>query len=137
MRLKDYGRNPTKGKVYVQQPGLLRIGVDVSNAKHDACIGTKKYVQSQVRASAYRHGAFWHLLVRFIRAIEKLRIGRLSCQLFIYYIKMFLWFDPHSACIRPRPAKATNVPITKYVILYYTQRGLHRRERSAAEFSSE
>jgi hypothetical protein len=31
MRLKDYGLNPTKRKVYVQQPSLLLIGVDVSN----------------------------------------------------------------------------------------------------------
>jgi len=41
MRLKDYGRNPRKRKEYVQQSGLLLIGVDISKTKHDACIGTK------------------------------------------------------------------------------------------------
>jgi transposase len=41
MRLKEYGRNPNKRKVYIQQPGLLLVGVDVSKAKHSACIGTQ------------------------------------------------------------------------------------------------
>jgi len=40
MRLKDYGRNPEKRKAYVQQQGLLMVGVDISKDKHDACIGT-------------------------------------------------------------------------------------------------
>jgi transposase len=39
MRLKEYGRNPQKRKAYVQQPDLLLVGVDVSKAKHSACIG--------------------------------------------------------------------------------------------------
>jgi hypothetical protein len=33
MRLKDYGRNPQKRNVYVQQSGLLLIGVDIIKAK--------------------------------------------------------------------------------------------------------
>ena len=33
--------NPQKRKAYVQQPGLLLVGVDVSQAKHHACIGTQ------------------------------------------------------------------------------------------------
>ena len=41
MRLKDYARNHKKRKEYVQQPGLLLVGVDVSKSKHDACIGTQ------------------------------------------------------------------------------------------------
>jgi transposase len=41
MRLKEYGRNPNKRKVYIQQPGLLLVGVDVSKAKHSACIGSQ------------------------------------------------------------------------------------------------
>lgn len=41
MRLKDYGRNPKKRKEYIQQSGLLLIGIDVSKAKQDACIGLK------------------------------------------------------------------------------------------------
>ncbi len=40
MRLKDYGRNPAKRKAYVRQEGLLLVGIDISKAKHDACIGT-------------------------------------------------------------------------------------------------
>ncbi|MBU4344331.1 MAG: hypothetical protein L6247_07925 [Desulfobacteraceae bacterium] len=37
MRLKNYGRNHKKRKEYIQQSGLLLVGVDVSKAKHDAC----------------------------------------------------------------------------------------------------
>lgn len=44
MRIKDYGRNPQKRKEYVRQPGLLIIGIDVSKAKHDDCIGTRKRI---------------------------------------------------------------------------------------------
>ncbi len=40
MRLKDYGRNQKKRKEYIHQSGLLITGVDVSKAKHDACVGT-------------------------------------------------------------------------------------------------
>lgn len=39
MRLKDYGRNQQKRKLYVQQSDLLLVGVDVSKQKHDACFG--------------------------------------------------------------------------------------------------
>src|SRR6266581_1214328 len=41
MRLTEYGRNPQKRKAYVQQADLLLVGVDVSKAKHNACIGTQ------------------------------------------------------------------------------------------------
>ena len=41
MRLKDYARNHKKRKDYVQQPGLLIVGVDVSKVKHDPCLGTQ------------------------------------------------------------------------------------------------
>ena len=37
MKLKNYGRNHKKRKEYIQQSGLLLVGVDVSKAKHDAC----------------------------------------------------------------------------------------------------
>lgn len=40
MRIKDYGRTLRKRKQYVQQPDLLLVGVDVSKAKHDACLQT-------------------------------------------------------------------------------------------------
>ncbi len=41
MRLKEYGRNPNKRIEYVYQPDLLLVGVDVSKAKHRACMGTQ------------------------------------------------------------------------------------------------
>jgi transposase len=41
MRLTEYGRTPQKRKAYVQQSDLLLVGVDVSKAKHSACIGTQ------------------------------------------------------------------------------------------------
>lgn len=41
MSLKEYARPPQQRKAYVQQPGLLLVGVDVSQAKHNACIGTQ------------------------------------------------------------------------------------------------
>ena len=48
MRLKDYGRNQKKRKEYIHQSGLLLAGVDVSKAKHDACIGTLEGVRSMI-----------------------------------------------------------------------------------------
>ena len=41
MRLQEYGRNPNKRKEYVHQTDLLLVGVDVSKAKHNACLGTQ------------------------------------------------------------------------------------------------
>jgi len=37
--MKDYGRNRKERKEYIHQSGLLIAGVNVSKAKHDACIG--------------------------------------------------------------------------------------------------
>jgi transposase len=42
MRLTEYGRDPHTRKAYVQQPDLLLVGVDVSKAKHNACLGTQR-----------------------------------------------------------------------------------------------
>src|SRR5919204_4867311 len=44
MRLPEYGRNPHKRKAYVHQHDLLLVGVDVSKAKHSACLGTQTTV---------------------------------------------------------------------------------------------
>jgi len=46
MRLKDYGRNQKKRKEYIHQSEFLLAEVDVSKAKHDACIGTLEGVRS-------------------------------------------------------------------------------------------
>ncbi|MEE9580230.1 MAG: hypothetical protein V3V74_02800 [Nitrosomonadaceae bacterium] len=48
MKLKDYGRNQKKRKDYIHQNRLLIAEVDVSKAKHDACIGTLESVGSQI-----------------------------------------------------------------------------------------
>ena len=45
MTLKNYGRNHKKRKEYIKQSGLLLVGVDVSKAKHDACIGSLEGAQ--------------------------------------------------------------------------------------------
>jgi len=37
--MKNYDRNRKKRKEYIIQSGFLITGVDVSKAKHDACIG--------------------------------------------------------------------------------------------------
>jgi transposase len=44
MRLQEYGRNPNTRKAYGHQPDLLLVGVDVSKAKHSACLGTQTTV---------------------------------------------------------------------------------------------
>jgi hypothetical protein len=41
MRLQEYGRNPHQRKAHVHHPALLLVGGDVSQAKHQACIGTQ------------------------------------------------------------------------------------------------
>ncbi|MBU4185497.1 MAG: hypothetical protein KKI12_04600 [Proteobacteria bacterium] len=66
MRLKDYGRNQKKRKEYIQQNGLLLVGVDVSKAKHDACIGTLDSVRCRIGFKNARAG-----FKRFEDAIRK------------------------------------------------------------------
>jgi len=56
LRLKDYGRNQKKRKEFVQQSGLLIIGVDVSRLKHDACIGTIDTIISRITFTNTRDG---------------------------------------------------------------------------------
>jgi len=41
MRLKDYAKNHKKRKYYIQQLGLLMVGVDVIKVKHSAYLGTQ------------------------------------------------------------------------------------------------
>jgi len=67
MRLKDYARNLEKRKVYVQQPGLLLIGVDISKTKHDACIGIKNEVIQRKLTFAHSREGFQ----MFEKAIRK------------------------------------------------------------------
>ena len=53
MRLPEYGRNPHTRKAYVQQPNLLMVGVDVSKAKHHACLGTQRGISRRKLAFAH------------------------------------------------------------------------------------
>lgn len=81
MRLKDYCRNHKKRKEYIDQSGLLLIGVDVSKAKHDACIGTLGSVKSRIGFTnsidgfkrfedAIRKNIFKHKCKRVLVAME-------------------------------------------------------------------
>ena len=58
MRLKEYARPPQKRKAYVQQPGLLLVGVDVSQAKHSACLGTQTGITCRKLAFTHSREGF-------------------------------------------------------------------------------
>jgi len=75
MRLQEYGRNPNKRKEYVHQPDLLLVGVDVSKAKHSACLGTQTTVSC-------RQLAFTHTREGFRRFEQTLRahLVKNKCQ---------------------------------------------------------
>jgi transposase len=61
MRLKAYGRNPNKRKEYVHQPDLLLVGVDVSKAKHNACLGTQTTVSCRKFEFTHTYAGFRRL----------------------------------------------------------------------------
>lgn len=67
VRLKDYAQNAKKRKEYVQQPCLLIVAVDVSKAKHDACIGTEDGI---ARRKLLGQGRLLRSLGKFIKAIS-------------------------------------------------------------------
>jgi Transposase len=58
MRLTAYGRNPTKRKESVHQPDRLLVGVDVSKAKHHACLGTQTTLSCRKLAFAHTREGF-------------------------------------------------------------------------------
>jgi transposase len=66
MRLTEYGRDPHKRKEYVYQSDLLLVGVDVSKAKHNACMGTQTTVSG-------RKFEFTHTREGFTRFEQTLR----------------------------------------------------------------
>jgi Transposase len=53
MRLTEYGRTPQQRKAYVQQAARLLVGVDVSKAKHHACMGTPRGISCRKLALAH------------------------------------------------------------------------------------
>jgi hypothetical protein len=75
MRLHEYGRNPSKRKEYVHHPDLLLVGVDVSKAKHHACMGTQPTMSC-------RTFAFPHTREGFQRFAQTLRnhLVQTRCQ---------------------------------------------------------
>jgi len=73
LRQKDYGRNQKKRKEYIQS-GFLSTEVDVSKAKHDACIGILEGVRCRIAWVGEAPSA--HLFL----------IGVAYCKLF-YYLK--------------------------------------------------
>lgn len=75
MRLKDYARNPKKRKDYVQEPGLLMVGIDVSKAKHDACIGTQAGILCRRFEFAHSREGF-----RLFEATLRKKIFRHECK---------------------------------------------------------
>jgi hypothetical protein len=66
MRLPEYGRDPHTRKAYVHHPALLLVGVDVSQAKHHACLGTQTILSC-------RKLAFPHTREGFQRFAQTLR----------------------------------------------------------------
>jgi transposase len=58
MRLQEYGRNANKRTEYVHQPDLLLVGVDVSKAKHHACMGTQTIMSCRKLAFTHTREGF-------------------------------------------------------------------------------
>ena len=58
MRLTEYGRDPHKRKEYMCQPDLLLVGVDVSKAKHNACLGTQTIISCRTLALTHARESF-------------------------------------------------------------------------------
>jgi hypothetical protein len=58
MRWTEYGRNPNKRKEYGRQPDLLLVGVDVSKAKHNACLGTQTTMSCRKLAFTHTRAGF-------------------------------------------------------------------------------
>ena len=75
MRLTEYGRDPHKRKEYVHQPALRLVGVDVSQAKHNACRGTQTTISG-------RQLEFTHTREGFRRFDQTLRarLVKTRCQ---------------------------------------------------------
>lgn len=66
MRLHAYGRTPDKRKASVNHPDLLLVGVDVSKAKHHACMGTQTTMSCRQLALTHTREGFR----RFAQALQ-------------------------------------------------------------------
>ena len=75
MRLKDHARSAKKRKDFVQEPGLLMVGIDVSKAEHDACIGTQAGILSRKFEFTHSREGF-----RFFETTLRKKIFRHKCK---------------------------------------------------------
>ncbi|MFB0533174.1 MAG: transposase [Desulfatiglandales bacterium] len=75
MRLKDYARNHKRRKEYVQERGLLFVGVDVSKSKHGTCIGTQAGVICRKSAFIYCREGF-----RLFESALRKKMFRHNCK---------------------------------------------------------
>jgi Transposase len=58
MRLTEYGRDPHTRKEYGHQPALRLVGVDVSQAQHNACLGTQTLMSCRKLAFPHTREGF-------------------------------------------------------------------------------
>jgi transposase len=77
MRLTEYGRDPHKRKEYVHQPDLLLVGVDVSKAKHNACLGTQTIISCHKLAFTHTREGFRRFEQTLRNHLVKTRCQRL------------------------------------------------------------
>ena len=75
MRLKDHARSAKKRKDFVQEPGLLMVGIDVSKAEHDACAGTQAGILSRKFEFTHSPEGF-----RFFETTLQKKIFRHKCK---------------------------------------------------------
>jgi Transposase len=75
MRLTEYGRNPHTRKAYGPQPDFLRVGVDVSQANHHACLGTPSGVSRRKLALTHPRAG----IERFAQTLQPPR-GNHACR---------------------------------------------------------
>jgi transposase len=98
MRLKDYGRNPEKRKAYVQQKGLLMVGIDISKDKHDACIGTvDTTIQRKLTFSHCREG-FSHFEKTIRKSMFKAKCRRVLIAMEPSGIYWYALYERLKAC---------------------------------------
>jgi transposase len=75
MRLPEYGRDPQKRKEYVHQPDLLLVGVDVSKAKHNTCLGTQRGISCRKLEFTHTREGF-----QLFERTLKTHLAKTNCQ---------------------------------------------------------
>jgi len=98
MRLKDYGRNPQKRKAYVQQKGLLMVGVDISKNKHDACFGTMDTNIRRKMTFSHNREGFSHFEMTIREAMFKAKCRRVLIGMEPSGIYWYALFERLKSC---------------------------------------